>query len=188
MLRSPLLWATFSLLLALGAAATWLAVDPPPVAHHSASVLDEKTALERATAGYNAYLETKSLIMQEGGADPSRIDAVATHSLAAQTFEVADNVRDGDYHYAGGWTISEPELANRMIDEYGRAHVILRACLDESTIALISNSDGSDITDKDWKDRRHMIEVTLVTMSENSDRLTPYSSDSLHSEECAPLP
>jgi hypothetical protein len=186
-LRSPFLWATVSLLLASGALAAWLWLDPPPVVHHAASITDEEKTLDRATAAYAKYLETKSLILQEGGNGADRINDVATHSLSAQIFSDADELREGDYRYTGAWTLTQPELVNRMVDEYGRAHVVLRGCLDGSTVSLISDADGSDITNRDWDGWRHVIEITLVTMEEGSDDLTPYSSDSLPSQECAPL-
>lgn len=187
MLRSPFLWATLTLLLAIGVAGAWLYLDPPPVAHHAASITDDETVLERAEAGYKAYLATRTQILQEGGADPARIENVAAHALSAQMYTTADTIRDGDYHYTGGWTFTEPQLVNRMIDEYGRAHVILRGCLDATSVVVISNADGSDITNEDWTDRRDVIEVTLVTMDEKTDELTPYSSTDLPGQECAPL-
>lgn len=131
----------------------------------------EAQILDRAIEAFGDYVEVVDDIYHDGGAEPERLDAVATGPALSESKNVVltGNLGDG-VHTTGQTTFDSAELQSS--DEFaapGEPMAIIKVCLDTSDVEVVG-ADGVVLEAPDRVDRTWYV-VTLTPASEGSDDL-----------------
>jgi len=116
-------------------------------------------ALAAATKAYAAYLKMSDLITSQGGADPSRIDAVAAGEASRDAKLGFEKFQQKKYHSQGESAFDTSSI--QQVDDFGDgvARISSYVCLDVSDVKVL-DSDGVNHTPS-ARENRLPLQITV---------------------------
>ena len=143
---------------------------PMPTAPDAAEPIfaSDEEALVAAEAAYRAYSAASSVIAQDGGAGPDRINSTVTAEYAAKLHEEFQALRDSGLAMSGETQVDSVSIVESYID-HPRARVSIYLCRDVTGVRVL-DSAGSDVTPPN-RENRIPSQVFLVSTSEGSNTL-----------------
>lgn len=129
-----------------------------PVPERSQAPLFEtpEEALAAAEAAYVEYNDMVNRILNEGGADPSRIAEFVTAEYLPQELKVFSQFSDEGWRGVGHALLASARLQQAFDTAENEAVVVIYACIDVSGTAIV-DVDGNDVTPQ--RDERVLLEV-----------------------------
>lgn len=124
----------------------------PPSPSSTPVFASEEEALAAAEAAYRAYLEMSDLITSAGGADPGRIDAVATRDLLDAALSGYETFRQNGWRTTGRTLLIGALLQSAEFNALeGEDVVAAYVCVDYSGIDVL-DTEGTSVVSPDRPD------------------------------------
>lgn len=120
----------------------------PPAAEAEPLFASDEEALAAAEAAYAEYLTVFDTVFEEGGADPQRLEAVASDEALKADFERAERFQSESFTQQGTSTVLGTALQQHSPGPAGVAEVTTYTCLDSFSITVIT-ADGIDVGNPD---------------------------------------
>lgn len=130
----------------------------------------DEEALNAAVEIYRQYLYVSDLIMQDGGADPERIEPYASGQALEYSLESFEVFRDKELRSVGFYDIKSTLLQQNKITAE-TADVYFYACNDISAIDIIDGNGKSTLTETR---AYQFVELVNVSFSEGSTGTVSY--------------
>jgi hypothetical protein len=119
----------------------------PPTPSSTPEFASEEEALAAAKDAYAAYLEVSSEIGESGGADPERIETVATRALLEASFTGYATLRDNGWRTTGETRIAGAQLQFADLDAIeGEDVVAIYVCVDYADVDVIDDAGNSVVS------------------------------------------
>lgn len=104
----------------------------------------DEEALAAAEAAYEEYLATFDAVFAEGGANPSRLEAVAADDALEADLARAERFQSEGFTQTGASAVISTTLQQHMPGPAGQSEVVTYSCLDAYSITVL-NRDGIDV-------------------------------------------
>ena len=153
-----------------GCAAEQAPAPSPTAAATDAPVFaSDEEALAAATKAYAAYQEMSDLITADGGADPTRIQSLASRAYAPELLAGFDSFAEGGRSSRGKSKYDTVSLVSYTDESKGRAEVDVYLCSDVSGVRLLDES-GQDTTPVS-RPNRIPLKVALISSEQDPSTL-----------------
>jgi hypothetical protein len=116
----------------------------PPTPSSTPVFASEEEALAAAEDAYAAYLEVSSSISAAGGADPGRIETVATRGLLDASLTGYATLRDNKWRTTGETRIAGAQLQFADLDAIEGEDVVgIYVCVDYADVDVLDDAGNS---------------------------------------------
>ena len=120
-------------------------VSPTPRPSSTPVFASEEEALAAAEAAYARYLEVSDAIAADGGANPERLQQLATPEWFLQEQVAFEEFASSGNHQTGSTSFRNSELQQLIDEGGGAASVVMYVCLDASATRIVDGG-GVDVT------------------------------------------
>ncbi len=122
-------------------------VTAAPTPHSTPLFSSDEAALKAAEDAYAAYLKVSDQILADGGANPERIEQVATHSVFEQQKAGFSNFVDRGYKSIGMTKFDKISLQEyRPRSPEGKGVISIYVCTDVSDVDVLDQSGRSVVS------------------------------------------
>ena len=112
--------------------------DAPGSEAYELPFVSDDAARDAATAHYEAYLATSAAILQDGGTNPERLQALVTDDIYANELLGFERAQSEGFRLDGAPELLEATLVERVTNaEDGGESVTITACISRETIQVI---------------------------------------------------